>query len=340
MYCSWVRTESGLGRLDSVRTQFGLVRASSVWTQSATVHRASLRIPSEHGRLGARAEPEGRRRRPGPAVGQLPHHRRSLRTRRHLCDQLLDLSLGRVGRPLQEIVPILRREVRRQLRDPGQMKAPVGQHRQQHRVLPRRARRRDAQVGLGLREVKDLRAPGEHRGRGLAGVEPARVHLADVGHEVGLGAPALPPGAPPDDGAARHPGSSSRAPCVLHADNIGSVLSDRLGSRVFDATADNGLEKSRARLRGGFSNDAPHAAHFLRLPAVLGRMRCRKLSRGKCRSRERSIGSGDAASCGGLERWRNPAAHEKNRQLNDQNRQLGDPARGAPSSDDEPRARS
>ena len=285
---SWVRTESGLGRRDSVRTQFGLARASSVWTQSATVHRASLRIPSEHGRLGARAEPEGRRRRPGPAVGQLPHHRRSIRTRRHLGDQLLDLSLGPVGRPLQEIVPVLRRQVRCQLRDAGQVKPPVGQHGQEHRVLSRRPCRRDAQVGFGLREVKDLRAPGEHRGRGLAGVEPARVHLADVGNEVGLAAA----GASQELGQAAEQlvvrdqiESAVCSPCRQYRQRLFGLL----GSRVFDATAGNrgcsfGLDCA-ARAPTTSLRQA-----FLRSSAVPGRTRARKLSRGKCRNEGKSIG--------------------------------------------------
>jgi hypothetical protein len=125
-------------------------------------------------------------------LGQLPYHRRSIRTRRDLCDQLLDLPLGPVGGPLQEIVPVLRRQVRGHLRDGGQVQTPIGQHRQEHRVLSRRTCRGDAQVGLGLREMEDLRAVGEHRGRSLAGVEPALVDLADVGDEVGLDAPGLP----------------------------------------------------------------------------------------------------------------------------------------------------
>ena len=58
-------------------------------------------------------------------------------------------------------------------------------------MLPGRPGGRDAQVGLGLGEMETLRAVGEHGRRGLTGVEPARVHLADVGDEVGLGAARL-----------------------------------------------------------------------------------------------------------------------------------------------------
>jgi hypothetical protein len=54
-------------------------------------------------------------------------------------------------------------------------------------MLPRGASGGDAEVGLGVREMEALRAVREHRGRGLTGVEPARVDLADVGDEVGLG---------------------------------------------------------------------------------------------------------------------------------------------------------
>ena len=58
-------------------------------------------------------------------------------------------------------------------------------------MLSRGAGGGDAQVGLGLGEVEDLGAVREHRGRGLAGVEPARVDLADVSDEVGLVATGL-----------------------------------------------------------------------------------------------------------------------------------------------------
>jgi hypothetical protein len=64
---------------------------------------------------------------------------------------------------------------------------PVGEHLEQHGVLPSGAGGGDAQVGLGLGEVEALREIGEHRRRGLAGVEAARVDLADVDDEVGLG---------------------------------------------------------------------------------------------------------------------------------------------------------
>jgi hypothetical protein len=58
--------------------------------------------------------------------------------------------------------------------------------------MSRRARRRDAQVALRLREMKDLRTVREHGGRSLADVEPALVHLGDVGDEVGLDPPSVP----------------------------------------------------------------------------------------------------------------------------------------------------
>jgi hypothetical protein len=53
-------------------------------------------------------------------------------------------------------------------------------------MLSRGAGGGDSEVGLGLGEVEDLGAVGEHRGRGFAGVEPAAVDLADVSDEVGL----------------------------------------------------------------------------------------------------------------------------------------------------------
>ena len=44
----------------------------------------------------------------------------------------------------------------------------------------------DAQIRLGLGKMQDLGAVGEHRGRGFPGIESSFVHLAEMGHEVGL----------------------------------------------------------------------------------------------------------------------------------------------------------
>ena len=59
-------------------------------------------------------------------------------------------------------------------------------------MLPRRSGRGDAQIGLRLRKVEDLRAVREHRRRGRARVQAARVDLTEVGDEVGLDTPGLP----------------------------------------------------------------------------------------------------------------------------------------------------
>jgi hypothetical protein len=96
-----------------------------------------------------------------------------------------------VARPAEEGVPGLRGEERRQLGDSAEVEPAVGEHGQEHRVLPRGSRRGDPQIGLGLREVEDLRAVGEHRGSGVAGIEPSLVHLGDVGDEIALDAAVL-----------------------------------------------------------------------------------------------------------------------------------------------------
>jgi hypothetical protein len=49
----------------------------------------------------------------------------------------------------------------------------------------------DAEVGLGLGEMKDLGAVGKHRGGGFAGEEAALIDFTDVGDEVGLHAAGL-----------------------------------------------------------------------------------------------------------------------------------------------------
>jgi hypothetical protein len=119
---------------------------------------------------------------------QLADDRRRIGSRRQLGDEFDDPTLGQVCRSHEQLVPVLPREERHELRDPAQVQAAVGEHRQQPRVLASRARDRDAQVGLGLGEVEPLGAVDEHRRAGLADVEPARIDLAEVSDEVGLDA--------------------------------------------------------------------------------------------------------------------------------------------------------
>ena len=169
-------------RLDAVRARARQLRPDGVGDRPKHLPPDAVRDR----RLGVRAESEGRRRRPRPSVGQLPHHRRSIRTGRKLRHELLDLALRPVGGPLQEVLAVLRGQVRRQLRDGRQVQPPVGEQGQEEGMLSRGAGGGDAEVGLGLGEVEDLGAVREHRGRGFAGVEPAPVDLADVSDEVGL----------------------------------------------------------------------------------------------------------------------------------------------------------
>ena len=143
------------------------------------------KAPRRSGRVGRPATSSR------PSVGQLPHQGRSIRTGRDLRHELLDLPLRPVGGALQERLPVLRGQVRRQLRDGRQVQPAVGQHAQEEGMLSRGAGGGDAEVGLGLGEVKDLGAVHEHRGRGFAGIEPAPVDLANVGDEGGLVATGL-----------------------------------------------------------------------------------------------------------------------------------------------------
>ena len=94
----------------------------------------------ELGRPGSRCQTNGN-------DGQAPRSG-SFRTtvgasgpRRQLGDQLLDLALGPVRGPLQERLAVLPGQVRRQLRNGGQVKAPLAQHRRGARgAAVRRAR--------------------------------------------------------------------------------------------------------------------------------------------------------------------------------------------------------
>ena len=105
--------------------------------------------------------------------------------------RLLDLPLGPVDGSREEEIAVQGCEVRRELGDAGEMEPTVGEHVQEHGVLTGRPGRGDAQVGLGLGEVKDVHAIDEHRGGGLAGVETSSLDLGDVGDEIGLGAARL-----------------------------------------------------------------------------------------------------------------------------------------------------
>jgi hypothetical protein len=174
-HCRFVRKPFDPDRGDSVRTQFRLVRANSVRTELPEVQSPSLRTPSDRRHLGVGTQSEGLRRRLRPSLGQLSHHRRSIRTGRKLRHDLLDLSLRPVPGPLQEGLPVLQGQVRRQLGDGGQVQPPVGQQGQEEGMLPRGAGGGDPDVGLGLGKVEELGAVREHRGRGFAGVEPAPV---------------------------------------------------------------------------------------------------------------------------------------------------------------------
>ena len=164
-YCS---THSG--------RQFAVREALSFW----------LRAPHFN---SFRTQATARRRR--SPLGESPHQGRHVYPRGHLGDELLDLALGPMRRPPQKRLPVVSREVGRQVGDPAQVKPPVAQHRKDHRVLARGSGHGDAQVGLGLREVQGLRAVGEHGGEGFTSVEASLVHLGDVGDEVGLDAARL-----------------------------------------------------------------------------------------------------------------------------------------------------
>ena len=91
----------------------------------------------------------------------------------------------------EEEVAVLWCEVRREYGDPGEMDPTVREHVQEHGVLTSRPRRGEAEVSLGLGQVKDVHAIDEHRGDGLAGVETSSLDLSDVRDEGGLGAAGL-----------------------------------------------------------------------------------------------------------------------------------------------------
>ena len=190
-----VRAEFGPCRCDSVLV--GGARCGSVrrkaprqrrWRRQSVclVHRDSVQTQLAGGCGLGRADPASRIRPLSRRNGQPSDGGRRIRSRRQFGHQVLDFALGLVGGSWEHRVSVVSGEVWRQLRNGGQVKTPVGQHGQEHRVFPRGAGCGNAQVGLRLREMKDLGGIGEHRGRCRAEVETTRVDLTDVSDEVGL----------------------------------------------------------------------------------------------------------------------------------------------------------
>jgi hypothetical protein len=62
----------------------------------------------------------------------------------------------------------------------------VAEHLEQDGVLPGRPRHSDAKVGLVLPQPEAATAVLEHRRARLLRIEPPDLHLADVGHDVGV----------------------------------------------------------------------------------------------------------------------------------------------------------
>ena len=134
-----------------------------------------------------------------------------------------------MGGPLQDVLPVLRGQVRRQLRDGGQVQPSVGEQGEEEGMLSRGAGGGDAEVGLGLGEMEDVGAVREHRGRGFPGVEPAPVDLANVSDEVGLVATG------PTEEIRQAPeqivvGERRERVSAFHDDNIGKRFATSRGS--------------------------------------------------------------------------------------------------------------
>ena len=75
--------------------------------------------------------------------------------------------------------------------DAAQVKLTIAEHFQELRMLPRRPRDRDPQIRFRLGQMKHFSAVTKHRRAGLASIQPARFHFADVRDEVGFDPPRL-----------------------------------------------------------------------------------------------------------------------------------------------------
>ena len=91
----------------------------------------------------------------------------------------------------QQRIAILGGQVRSEQSHSRQVKTAFGQVAPEHWMPARGSSHRDAQVGLGLGQVQDVRAVRKHRRRGFASKEPASVHFRDVLDDLGLDAARL-----------------------------------------------------------------------------------------------------------------------------------------------------
>ena len=160
-------------------------------------------------------------------------------------------------------------------------------------MLPCGASGGDAQVRLELGEVQHLRAVGEHRGRGLAGIEPARIHFPDEGDEIGFDSPRLMQklGQSAEERVVRDLLERAR---VFHADNIGrgsSTSWDRACATLrptiaFEASGPIAQPVVRRRAsRASCGRHQPSRPNLLRRPV-----------KGKMQHAEEIVGSGGVAS--------------------------------------------
>jgi hypothetical protein len=102
-----------------------------------------------------------------PSLGKPPNDGGDVWAGGELGQEQLDLALGAMTGPPQQLVPVLGSEMRSELGDAAQMKPPIGEHGENHGMRARGAAGRDAQIGFGLREVQDLGAIDIHGGTGL-----------------------------------------------------------------------------------------------------------------------------------------------------------------------------
>jgi hypothetical protein len=104
--------------------------------------------------------------------------------RGQLGNQLVDRSLREVSCSREHSFGILIVEVRSEASRAAQVQPAVGEHREDKRVAAEEAGHRDAQVGLGVREMEPLGRVRVHRRACFAQVETARIHLGQMGDQL------------------------------------------------------------------------------------------------------------------------------------------------------------
>ena len=208
-------------------------------------------------------------------LGQLANHRHRRRARGERRDELGDLVLGSSRGFREQLLVILRSQVRREQPQPSEMDATAAHCFDDCRQLARGPRDEDPVVGGALRKTELASAEGEHRGVRALEVEPALVDLAQMHEKIGLDQAR----STREIESRREKRTVAQRRGVVHARNGSIATFDRHRRALVRAFAlEDSSARPRARLRQWQRNGA--AARFSARSTFVNSRRREKLSRG------------------------------------------------------------